>query len=112
MILFDESIKSKYTAKNYNSHIKQFIQFMKIDSVNTLSLYSSSELQYELENYLIELKQTTKPNSIPSKFQGIKHFCIMNEINLNWNKIYKMFPPKQKTQTLRSPSNSICKSNC
>lgn len=64
--------------------------------------YSTDELQYKLENYLIELKQTTNPNSIPSKFQGIKHFCIMNEINLNWNKIYKLFPEKQKTQNLRA----------
>ncbi len=101
-ILFEESIKSKYTAKNYNSHLKQFIKFMKIDSVDTLLLYSTSELQHELENYLIELKQTANPNSIPSKFKGIRHFCVMNGINLNWNIIYKMFPQKQKTQRLRS----------
>ncbi len=102
LILFEESIKSKYTAKNYNSHLKQFIKFMKINSVDLLLLYSTSELQHELENYLIQLKQTTNSNSIPSKFQGIKHFCIMNEIYLNWNKIYKMFPQKQKTPNLRS----------
>ncbi len=102
MILFEESIKSKYAAKNYNSHLKQLLKFMKIGSVDALLLYSSSELQYELENYLIELKQTTNPNSIPSKFQGIKHFCVMNRINLNWNIIHKMFPQKQKTQSLRS----------
>lgn len=100
--LFDESIKSKYTAKNYNSHLKQFLNFVKIDSVNLLLLYDTSELQQELENYLIQLKQTANPNSIPSKFQGIKHFCIMNEIHLNWNKIYKLFPQKQKTQSLRA----------
>ena len=102
VLLFEESIKSKYTAKNYNSHLKQFIKFMKINSIDLLLLYSTSELQQELENYLIHLKQTANPNSIPSKFQGIKHFCIMNEINVNWNKIYKLFPQKRKTQNLRS----------
>ena len=101
-MLFDESIKSKYTAKNYKLHLKQFIEFMNMDHIDSLLLYSTSELQLELENYLIQLKQTTNPNSIPSKFQGIKHFCIMNELNPNWNKIYKMFPQKQKTQTIRS----------
>lgn len=100
--LFDESIKSKYTAKNYNSHLKQFLSFMKINHADSLLLYGTSELQQELESYLIHLKQIKNPNSIPSKFQGIKHFCIMNEINLNWNKIYKLFPQKQKTQTLRA----------
>lgn len=59
-------------------------------------------MQILLENYLLELKNTTNPNSIPSKFQGIKHFCIMNQITINWNIIQKMFPPKQKTQSLRA----------
>ena len=75
---------------------------MKINHADSLLLYGTSELQQELESYLIHLKQIKNPNSIPSKFQGIKHFCIMNEINLNWNKIYKLFPQKQKTQTLRA----------
>ena len=100
--LFEESIKSKYTARNYTAHLKQFINFMKIDNPDKLLSYPSSELQYRLEDYLFELKQTTNPNTIPSKFQGIRHFCIMNEINLNWIKIQKMFPRKQKTQTLRA----------
>lgn len=100
--LFDESIKSKYTAKNYHSHLNQFLNSISLSSPDLLLLYDTSELQQELENYLIQLKQTTNPNSIPSKFQGIKHFCIMNEIELNWNKIYKMFPQKQKKPSLRA----------
>ncbi len=48
------------------------------------------------------LKQNANPNSVPSKFRGIKHFCVMNRINLNWEIIRKMFPQVQKTQTLRS----------
>lgn len=63
---------------------------------------SQSQLQYMLEDYLMSLKRNTNPNSIPSKFQGIRHFCIMNSIVLNWNIIYKMFPQKIKTQDLRS----------
>ena len=78
------------------------MKFMRIDSMDQLLLIPHSELQYVLENYLIELKQNTNPNTIPSKFQGIKHFCVMNRINLNWNIIHKMFPQKQKTQSLRS----------
>ena len=59
-------------------------------------------LQKLLEDYLIKLKHDVNPNSIPSKFQGIKHFCIMNRINPNWGIIHKMFPQKQKTLNLRS----------
>ena len=101
-ILFNESIKSEYTKKNYNSHLNSFKKFAKISIIDELLFMQQNRLQNILEDYLIELKHTTNPNSIPSKFQGIKHFCIMNEINLNWNIIYKMFPQKQKTQSLRS----------
>ena len=82
--------------------MKQFMKFLGINSMTQLLHIPQSTLQCMLENYLIELKRTSNPNSIPSKFRGIKHFCVMNEINLNWNIIYKMFPQKQKTQNLRA----------
>lgn len=107
--LFSESIKSKYTKKNYDSHLAQFQKFANIPSTNDLAAIHQDTLQYLLENYLIELKQTANPNSIPSKFQGIKHFCIMNRIHIDWDIIYRMFPRRQITQTLRSYTNKeIC----
>ena len=106
MTLFDESIKSKYTKNNYNSHLNQFKEFAKINSADDLLTIPQEELQNLLENYLLHLKHTANPNSIPSKFQGIKHFCIMNRIRLSWDIIYKMFPQKQKTQSLRSYTTS------
>lgn len=102
MLLFDESIKSKYTKKNYSCHLRQFKKFAEIGSTDNFLLIPQNDLQHLLEDYLIELKRTAHPNSIPSKFQGIKHFCVMNGIIINWNIIYKMFPQKQKTQNLRS----------
>ena len=83
------------------AHLEQFKKFAKINSIDMM-LSMQEDLQSLLEDYIIELRHTTNPNSIPSKFQGIKHFCIMNRIRLDWNIIYKMFPPKQKTQSLRS----------
>ena len=100
-ILFEESIKSKYTKKNYVSHLNQFKEYSGLDSIKLLST-SQEHLQDMVENYLIQLKHIANPNSIPSKFQGIKHFCVMNKISLNWDIIHKMFPQKQKTQSLRS----------
>ena len=102
MALFEESIRSKYTKRNYLSHLNQFMEFIGINSLEKLSLISQPELQCMLEDYLIELKHTKNPNSISSRFQGIKHFCVMNRINLNWDIIHKMFPPRQKIQNLRS----------
>lgn len=102
IMLFETSIKSKYTAMNYNSHLRQFTKFIGIESADKLLRMSPARLQYKLEDYLIMLKAHTNPNSVPSKFQGIKHFCIMNDIYINWDKIQRMFPAKQKTHNLRS----------
>ena len=100
-LLFEESIRSKYTKRNYISHLREFERFSGLDGAK-ISFAPRHQLQKLLEDYLIHLKHTANPNSIPSKFQGIRHFCIMNQINLNWDIIRKMFPQKQKTQNLRS----------
>ena len=96
ILRFEESIKSKYTKRNYLYNLNQFLDFAGIDFINDLLEIKHDRLQDLLEDYLIELKRSTNPNSIPSKFRGIKHFCVMNRINLNWDIIHKMFP--QKTQ--------------
>ncbi len=101
-ILFEESIHSKYTKMNYTSHLNQFMKFTEKNSSDQLLHIPTLKLQRLLEDYLIDLKQTTNPNTLPSLFRGIKHFCVMNGINLNWNIIHKMFPQKQKTQNLRA----------
>lgn len=101
-LLFNESIKSKYTKKNYESHLKQFGQFIQIENMDELLKIPIDDLQRLLENYLIHLKCITNPNNIPSKFQGIRHFCIMNRIVVDWGILYKMFPQKQKTHNFRS----------
>lgn len=102
IVLFEESIKSQYTAKNYNSHMRQFMRFTGTQSADMLLAVPSAHLQHQIEDYLIALKFTAHPNSIPSMFQGIRHFCIMNDININWDKIRRMFPARQKTQSFRS----------
>lgn len=102
IVLFEESIKSQYTAKNYNSHMRGFMRFTSTKSADELLTVPSTHLQRQIEDYLIALKSTAHPNSIPSMFQGIRHFCIMNDVDINWDKIRRMFPAKQKTQSLRS----------
>ena len=102
MTLFEESIKSKYTKKNYVSHLNQFKKFTEISEESQWLDIPVQDLQTMLENYIFYLKRTVNPNSIPSRFKGIKHFFTMNRIDLNWSVIYKMFPQRQKTADLRA----------
>ena len=96
MILFEESIKSEYTRDLYIVNLKRFMRFTNIESAHQLTSISSTKLQQMLEDYLIELRHTINPNSIPVRFTGLRHFCIMNRKNINWDIIHKLFPQKQK----------------
>ena len=100
-LLFEQSIKSKYTKINYKAHLDGFKRFAGINTNDELAQMPQMRLQRLLEDYLIELRRTTNPNTIPSRFQGIRHFCIMNRQNPNWDVIRRMFPQKQKTPNLR-----------
>ena len=100
-LLFEESIKSKYTKANYKIHLDKFKKFAGIVTNDELAQIPQEQLQCLLEDYLIELRRTTNPNTIPSRFQGIRHFCIMNRQNPNWDVIRRMFPQKQKPPSLR-----------
>ena len=96
MILFEESIKSKHTKILYSLNLKRFMQFMNIKSTHELLVISSVQLQQMLEDYLIMLRKNINPNSIPVRFTGLRHFCIMNRKNIDWEIIHKLFPEKQK----------------
>ena len=102
MILFEESIKSDHTKELYRIHLKRFMKFTNIQSSYELSSMSSIQLQQMLEDYVIELRHTINPNSIPVRFTGLRHFCIMNRKNINWDIIRKLFPEKQKRTGHRS----------
>lgn len=98
---FNESIKSKYTKMNYRSHLKAFMKYMQVFDSDKLSKIEPADLQYGIEDYVVFLKQTTNPNSLPTKLLGIKHFCVMNQIHLDWDIIHKMYPSKIKMTELR-----------
>ena len=108
-VIFEETIKSKYTALNYRVQLKAFMKFLQIERQEQLLSYSAADLQYKLEDYLFDLRKTSNPNSIPSKFVGIRHFCVMNDININWIKLQKMYPARQKTPSLRAYTSAEVK---
>lgn len=105
MAIFDGSIRSEYTRKNYASHLARFIKFAKISSVETILNIPTEDIQHLVEDYLIEMRHETNPNSVPSMIQGVRHFCVMNRIRLDWDVIRKMFPSKKKPPSLRAYTN-------
>lgn len=96
LLIFEESIKSKATRKNYIDHINRFLEFTKLKDYDSILKIESNQLQTILEDYVIHLKNTINPNSVAVYITGVKHFCIMNRIKVFWEIIQKMYPERIK----------------
>jgi len=97
IIRFEQGIKSRPTLNNYRDHLKHFRNFAKFDTFDSLITKSVEELQTIVEDYLIHLKETRHPNSVPILMLGVRHFFVMNRIPLYWEIIRKMYPTRIKS---------------
>lgn len=96
LLLFEQAIKSEATLKNYKYQLEKFRTWAKVKSYNGLLEASRKEIQELLEDYVMYLKKNISPNSIPIYFSPIELFYVMNDIDLNFKKIRKLFPEKVK----------------
>jgi hypothetical protein len=100
LLLFESAIKSNTPYAN-KGDLDQFLAFTGTTNYNSLTRISPDQIQTMLEDYLMDSKKRLHPNSVPSKFMGVKHFLIMNRIVVNWDIIWKMCPEKVKTRIFR-----------
>jgi len=96
LLLFEESIKTKATLQTYTQHIRWFLKFAKIKNYDGLLKVPTEQMQMILEDYVMHLKKTINPNSVPVYMTGVKHFFVVNRVRLFWEIIYKMYPQKVK----------------
>jgi len=97
ILLFEQTIKSEATLKNYSEHLRIFLEFAKIKDYDSLLQLPHEKLQEMVEDYIIHLKNKVNPNSVPVMIQGIKHFFIINRIPIHWEIIRRMIPAKVKS---------------
>lgn len=90
--MFEESLKSKESVKTYVYLVKKFIKFHNLKDFDSIVKIAKPELQKLVETYIIDLKHTINPNTIPTYLNPIKTFLEMNDIDLNWRKIKKLYP--------------------
>jgi len=96
MLLFEQAIKSDVTKKAYMYQIAKFQSWAKVKNADGLLQAPQKDIQILLEDYVMYLKKTISPNSIPIYFAPIELFYVMNDVNLNFKKIRKLFPEKVK----------------
>lgn len=72
------------------------MKYAKIPKAEGLLQLKDDFLQRLLEDYLFHLKKCVGPNSIPPHFAAIELFLAINDKNLNFKKIRRMFPARLK----------------
>jgi integrase len=96
MLMFEQAIKSEATKKAYKYHLNNYKKWANIETFDGLLQAPLKDIQVLLEDYVMYLKSTVSPNSIPIYFAPIELFYVMNDINLNFKRIRKLFPEKVK----------------
>ena len=94
--LFEQAIKSEFTKKSYKYQLEKFRLWSKIKNYDGILQAPQKNIQILVEDYVMYLKKKVSPNSIPIYFAPIELFFVMNDVNLNFKKIRKLFPDKVK----------------
>jgi len=76
--------------------MKRFLSFTKIKDYDGLVKVSTQQMQTIIEDYVMNLKRTVNPNSVPIYMSGVKHFFVMNRVHIYWDVIQKFYPEKTK----------------
>ena len=97
LVMLMESLHSEVSRKIYKFHVKKFIEYYKLKDFDSVLEINKIELQKMVETYVIHIKKRISPNSIKSSINPIKTFLEVNDIDLNWRKIKRLYPTKVKT---------------
>lgn len=96
LVLFEESIKSKKTLETYTWYLKKFVDYYKLSDFDSILKIPKDELQDMVLTYVIHTKKRVSPNSVPSFMKPIKLFLEVNDVELGWKKISRLYPAKVK----------------
>lgn len=96
LLMFLESIKSEATRKNYSYLLDKFVNWTKLKGPEALLTISDKDLQILIEDYVFYMKKHVSPNSVPKYIDPIEHFLVINDRELKFKKIHKLYPEKVK----------------
>ncbi len=99
-IMFEESIKSEKSRIAYTWYVEKFLKYFKLDDFDSVLKIPRDELQDMITTYVIYTKKRVNPNSVPTFMKPVKLFLEVNDIELNWKKITRLYPERIKSSGL------------
>lgn len=101
LLLFENSIRSEYTRKQYHYQLQRFVDYYKLKDIDSIIRIEQKKLQIMVEDYVMHLKTRISPNSFHSPMGALQSFLEINDISLNWKKIRRLIPEAVKKSGLR-----------
>jgi len=95
LILFEESLKSQVTKKNYKESLARFLKWSANDYDSLLAL-PENDLQVLLEDYTIYLKRRMNPNSVPKYLSAVIRFLKVNRKKFDKEAIELLYPEEME----------------
>lgn len=99
--LFLAGIKSDITRDGYLKNLNKFKEFCKFQTYSEFLTQDKMKIQEYVEDYVLELRESTHPNSIPTIYYPIQTFLEMNDVLINFKKIRRLFPARIKSAVER-----------
>ena len=97
LLLFYSGIKTEKTKLQYEKYLKEFLNYFIIKNYDKLAQIEPKKLQEMIEDFIMYNKSKNKSASyISGKVYALKLFFSMNDVILNWDKIKKMIPERNK----------------
>jgi len=98
-LLFQNSIKSPETLKQYQYSLVKFRHYVNVDTYHKLANLPKKELQNSIEDYVMERKAQGKSRSvIRMTLCSLELFCDVNDVEIKWKKIRRLLPAQKKRQ--------------
>lgn len=93
---FYTGISEESSIPTYKLYLDKFFKWAKISHEEFVELDSKNQ-EIKLEEYIFHLRGITEKtgkyqNSYNTIIAPLKLFCVMNDVLVNWSRLYKMFP--------------------
>ena len=95
-IMYQSSLKSDSTKKSYDRCLGIFLKYSHIKDFDSLLKLTPEDTQRMIEDYA--LSHNSSRGSLKVMLHALKAFYSMNDVILNWHKLFRMLPEQKKTR--------------